>query len=104
VTFPAPHPRIGEIRIWDDGNEATIKVGNITHDHLNPYDETLTEEEIACRVTEGVILFLDLLFADRVVFWRHLSGHAGGWRVLEEWKKLPHLGDDIETCIWSRPL
>ena len=31
TVFPAVHPAVGDCSIWDEGDEATIGVGAITH-------------------------------------------------------------------------
>ena len=42
AVFPAQHPAVGELHIMDDGCEATVFVGEITHCHFNPYDSELS--------------------------------------------------------------
>lgn len=37
AVFPAVHPDAGAIRIWDDGDEDTVAIGDLTHSPLpNP--------------------------------------------------------------------
>lgn len=102
--FPAAHKEVGDVSIWDDGDEATVSIGEITHGHFNPYDETLTPEEIANRVTEEVVAFLKDLFADRVLLWKSLVGGAGGWSVLGHNNSLSLIDTDDLTYLWSGPV
>jgi hypothetical protein len=82
AVFPALDPEIGSVTIWDDGDEATVIIGKITHGHFNPYDESLSESERVRRVTEEVVGFLADLFSDRVLLWTEPSGRSGGWKML----------------------
>ncbi|MHC9539942.1 MAG: hypothetical protein AB9903_10520 [Vulcanimicrobiota bacterium] len=33
AVFPAAHPEVGDLTIYDDGEEATVCIGTITHGH-----------------------------------------------------------------------
>lgn len=101
--FPAIHPEVGDITIWDDGDEATIGIGEITHGHFNPYDDSFTSDQIAERVTEEVIEFLEDLFADRVLLWKSPDGRSGGWQVLGHGDDDPPRGDNLRY-LWSGPI
>jgi len=35
MTFPAAHPEVGDIQIYDDGDEITLLAGNFTHGHFS---------------------------------------------------------------------
>src|SRR5438094_4933911 len=99
--FPAAHEKVGDVTIWDDGNEATIGVGDITHGHFNPYDDTLTEQQTAERVTSDVVAFLTDLFADRVLLWKSPDGGSGGWRILGHDNRYSIMDADDLTYLWS---
>jgi hypothetical protein len=102
--FPAAHPDVGDVTIWDDGDEATVGISEITHGHFNPYDETLSEKQVAERVTSDVVEFLNDLFADRVLLWKSQDGRSGGWRILGHDNAYSIMdGDDI-TYLWSGPV
>jgi hypothetical protein len=64
--FPAADARVGDVHIWDDGDEATVAIGSLTHTHFNPYDQTLSPQRVAERVTEDVIQFLKDLSSGQV--------------------------------------
>jgi hypothetical protein len=103
AVFPAMHPEVGEVKIWDDGDEATIEIGRITHGHMNPYGASMSEDEVAREVTRQVVEFLEDLFTDRVLLWVSADGRSGGWKVLSDTVETsdPPRG----TCIfvWSGP-
>ena len=101
VTFPCCHPDVGDLQIFDDGDEATIALGRHTHSHFNPYDSSLTETELASTVTESVIAFLVDLFADRVLIWS-LPGHSGGWYMLPG--SSAHVPAGASAFLWSGPI
>lgn len=74
VTFPGP-PEVGDLQVWDDGDEATMAIGKLTHTHINgyenyPHDPKHSEEEVSKRVTQEVLQFLEDFFAERIVVWR----------------------------------
>ncbi len=101
ATFPAAHPVVGDLDIYDDGNEATVAIDDITHGHFNPHDPALSEKEIAARVTDDVLCFLEAMFADRVLLWK-VQGGAGGWMPLDR-KSDPMLPLDAQKYVWSGP-
>src|SRR6185295_18181831 len=80
--FPAIHPAVGNVSIWDEGEEATVAIGTITHGHFNPYDASIDDEQRAKLVAEDVVAFLEALFADRVLLWKSADGQSGGWQIL----------------------
>ena len=43
--FPGVQKQVGDVLIYDDGDEATVCVDNISHGHFNPYDETISQEQ-----------------------------------------------------------
>jgi hypothetical protein len=102
--FPAAHEEVGEVTIWDDGDEATVAIGDITHGHFNLYDENLAPEEIEKRVTEDVVGFLTDLFADRIILWKSPDGRSGGWRILGDDNRYSIMDSDDQTYLWSGPV
>ena len=74
VTFKGPEG-VGDLRVWDDGDEATVAIGTLTHTHLtgydsHPHDPGVPEGEVVERVTEEVLKFLEDFFAERIVVWK----------------------------------
>ena len=98
ATFPAQHPDVGDLIVLDDGSEATVLVGELTHGHFNSYEPSLSPDELAREVTESVLRFLDDLFADRVLLWT-IPGKSGGWETLTE--EPPHFPQGAQTFVWS---
>ncbi len=104
IIFPAAHPEVGDVRIWDDGDEVRVEIGDIAHGHFGSYDEFLTKRQHAECITRAVVDFLDALFSDRIILWKGLGG-IGGWREVpvkrsydRRWLPIGH------TYVWSKPL
>ncbi|HVX91577.1 MAG TPA: hypothetical protein VHC20_08310 [Candidatus Paceibacterota bacterium] len=101
ATFPAAHSTVGDLLILDDGEEATVVIGRHTHSHFNPYDATLSPDQLAQVVTDSVLQFLTDLFDDRVLIWS-VPGRSGGWTILpREPLRMP---PDADKFLWSGPL
>lgn len=78
VAFDGP-AEVGDLRVWDGGDEATVEIGKLTHTHFNgfdsfPRDPKVSGEEVAKRVTEEVLRFLEDFFAGRIVVWTEPGG------------------------------
>jgi len=106
VVFPALHPEVGDIEIYDDGSELTLIAGHFTHSHFSDYDNKSNDESEQAIVND-LIAFLERLFTNQVILWgSHNSG--GGWYnrdgtdcknpELESMKQVKQL------YVWSGPL
>jgi hypothetical protein len=104
ATLPAQCQALGELRICDDGDEATIYLTNATHGHFSCYDEKLTEAQREQQIAAKVVEFLQALLSDRVVVWRFLGGMAGGWRVLGSDEPVPGPSTGTQRFLWSREI
>ena len=104
VVFPAAHPDVGDVTIYDEGNEALVYVGNITHGHFGSDDPSRTDAAATEPVTEQVVRFLNDLFADRVLLWRQSGDGAGGWYLLGCDNSSPFMGADDSAYVWSGPV
>ncbi|MGC4005733.1 MAG: hypothetical protein QM811_22475 [Pirellulales bacterium] len=110
AVFPGIHPGIRGVSIYDDGDELTLCVDDLTHGHFNEYTEGLPEAEREQRIIENAVEFLEALFADKVVVWG--QQHMGGW-FRPEWGDagsntvIPIGGTGGETpvqeFVWSGP-
>ena len=100
--FPALHESVGDVEIWVDEVEATIGIGKITHSHFNPYDNSLSKAELACRITEDVVDFLTDLFSDQVQLWVAVNSSSGGWIRL--FGDPPKIRENAHNFLWSGPL
>ena len=106
AVFPAIHPDVGTISICDDGDELTVHAGNYTHTHFSNYDDELTEEQKAEKISDEVIEFLKDLFSDKIVLYRSY-GIFGGWYPREENEKKESKGifnNRRKEYVWSGPL
>jgi hypothetical protein len=101
ATFPAACEQVGDLLILDHHQEATVVIGNITHFHVNPYDQDLSDEQRFRWITEGIVEFLDALFADEVLVWCYSGGQGtGGWRYLDG--TIPNGAPvGVECFVWS---
>ena len=110
VRFPGIHPGIRGVSIYDDGDELTLCVDDLTHGHFNEYTEGLPEDEREQRIVENAVEFLEALFADKVVVWG--QQHMGGW-YRPEWgdggrNTVIQIGGTgsaapVQEFVWSGP-
>ncbi len=63
IRLPSGFAEIGELAIYDDGEEARVCITAITHNHF-PYEENLTSDILDQKVTEEIIAFLRAPFGD----------------------------------------
>jgi hypothetical protein len=112
VVSSTPHPvlklgsgctDVGDLAIYDDGQEATVSITEITHGHFGPNDENLTRDEIDAQVTEDVICFLHALFSDHVLLYRTPERNMGGWSIFEDAPNPDELVAGREYFLWSGP-
>lgn len=104
IFFPAAHAHVGDLVIADEGDEATVFVGRITHGHFGCYEEGLRPEDRERWVADQVADFVSALFEDRVLLWSALG--AGGWEVRNDIVvDAPASWLGIRSWfVWSRPL
>jgi hypothetical protein len=95
AVFPAAHPEVGEVTIFDDGDEVIVSIGEITHGHFGAYEAGLSQEQVHEAVTASVVAFLGDLFADKVVLWHVRPGGASGWYYPSEVPK----SADASGCL-----
>ena len=98
AVFPG-HPDVGDIEIYDDGDELTVVAGKFTHGHFSNYDQELGDDEKECEIVDAVVSFLTDLFADRVILWGSHSG-SGGWYYPEH---AGGAGQHEHEFVWSGP-
>jgi len=99
VVYPAEHPEVGDVEIFDHGGEITLVAGRFTHGHFSDYGSWSVEES-ARRIVEDVVSFLEDLFADRVVMWGSHEG-GGGWHGRDADPAWRVAGP---VYVWSGPL
>lgn len=101
AAFPGIHPGIRGVRIYDEGDELTVCVDDLTHGHFNEYTEGLVEAERVQRIVEQTVEFLEALFADKIVVWG--QQHMGGW-YRPEWRSaIGGTGSKgtVQEFVWS---
>jgi len=76
--FPGVHPGIRGVSVYDEGDELTVAVDDVTHGHFAEYEDALSVADREARVVNAVVDFLHKLFADRVAVWGRPDA-AGGW-------------------------
>lgn len=108
AVFPAAHPLVGQVRIFDRDSSADLAVGDIAYDHFfNPYDAERGTADAVQGIANDVVRFLVELFADRLLMWRSSDGRTRGWRERgEAGHSAPLVIDDreYELFVWSQPL
>jgi hypothetical protein len=79
VSFPAVHPGVGPVEVFDHGRELTVELGEFSHIHFSLYNygEDVADQARAEDLTDDVIDFLDKLFSDQIVMWRSPRGGRG---------------------------
>ncbi len=101
AAFPGLHPGIRRVAVYEEGDELTVVLDDLTHGHFSDYDYSGNEGEREQRIVDEVVEFLDDLFADRVAVWGEHSVGGGWYRVsVEE----PRFGRGRPAFLWSGPL
>jgi len=95
---------LSPLQICDDGEEASIYLGGITHGHLGCYDDDLTEDERLRKIADDVTDFVRDLLSDRIVAMSLLGGLAGGWRRLSADEALPARSIMKRQFVWSHAI
>ncbi len=103
AAFAAAQPSVGRVLVYDDGDEATVLIENVTHGHFNSYDEKLSDAQRDEMVTEDVIDFLKALFSDRVLLHCSPDKHGDGWTRLDLKVGPIELSPSFQYFLWSRP-
>ena len=104
ITFRFEHMQVGDLRVLEDGDEAIVEIGDITHGHFAHYDEAAGIEDRRKRVVNDVVEFLAALFEDRVLLWAHAENGSGGFEVLETPPDRMPPDRDVNWYVWSGPL
>jgi len=105
ATFPATHPEVGDLIIYDeDDEELIVEYGNFTHCHYGPHYGPFQDPAATPSGAPLAPLLSDLedLFADRLMMWGSHTASGGILRVGEEpnWLLPPY----DPFYVWSGPL
>lgn len=100
--FPAAHPEVGTVELYEDGEEIVAMVGRFTHAHF--FNEGgAADAQWRERVAEDVVKFLEELFADRIELFG--SPRSGGWRPRGARRGfVSRLLFGKASYVWSGPL
>jgi hypothetical protein len=101
--FPAIHPDVGNLELYDEGEEITFVVGNFTHIHFACYEAHLSPEAKAAQISADVVAFLDAIFSEQLEFWGSHSG-AGGTRPRDSQGRLSRFVFGRRAFVWSGPV
>ena len=104
ISLSSGSAEIGDLHIYDDGDQATVIITGITYGDFGVCDENLNTEEKEQIITEDVVSFLVTLFSDRVVLYRTSSKGIGGWAVIEQGVKDIEFVAGREYFVWSGPI
>lgn len=67
--MPEASSEVGELVVWNDGDELTVGVGKISHDHFPTWDfEGVPQAEQMQRASAGAIEWIEAIISDRVRF------------------------------------
>ena len=101
AVFPAAHDAVGDLTVLDDGDEATIFVGTITHLHFD--GDSSSKPNVDERITDEVVSFLAELFDDRILLWKSRSPAHDGAMPRSDAKNFSGIGSSDLTYVWSGP-
>jgi len=101
AVFPAMHPEVGGVEIYDDGSELTVVAGKFTHGHFSNYDDSLSDNQKDEEIAEAVVAFLDKLFADQIILW---GSHQGGGGWYNAGNEESDFSRNKKKYLWSGPL
>jgi hypothetical protein len=105
AVFPAMHSDIGDISIYDDGDELTVVFGNFTHSHFGNYEEKLSEAEKERQIAEEMVELLEDIFQDKILFYGSHQG-GGGWQGIEGKSRgfISKTFAGQKSYVWSGPV
>jgi hypothetical protein len=104
VVFPAKHPEVGELVIYDWDDQYVVFIGNFTHLHFGDWDTDWPAAERARSAAGEVVEYLRKVFADEVVFY---GNHRGGGDRPRSSKERGFLSKAVfgeRSYVWSGPL
>ena len=58
AAFPGLHPGIRQVAVYDDGDELTVALDDLTHGHFSDYDHSGMETDREQRIVDAVVEFL----------------------------------------------
>ena len=81
--IPEASPDVGELVVWNDGDELTVGVGKISHHHFSTWDfNGVPQSEQVQRASARAIEWIEAIISERVRFRVEYEGDrviAGSW-------------------------
>jgi hypothetical protein len=107
LKVPAKAAEIGDIVVYNDGDELTVAVGRIDHRHFEVYCATAsTEAERQLEVAREAVEWIEDIMAERVRF--RVEFEAGRVIASSSWYPAHHDGarwlsrtDEVREYTWS---
>jgi hypothetical protein len=100
IRFPAAHPEVGDIEIYDDGDELTVVYGHFTHCHYDAYGST--SDDWRLDAVNAVVVDLEALFSDRLRMW---GDHKSAGGIVREGDKPSRFwAPKGPFYVWSGPV
>jgi hypothetical protein len=101
AVIPGKCAAVGDLVIYDDGDELTVYYGNFTHCHYGPAQFTGSEADWDA-VTRALAGDLDALFSDQLILWGSHQSRGGIFRRGEVPTFGPAPGET--KYVWSGPV
>ncbi len=94
IKFAAAHPDVGDLTVYDDGEDLTIYVGDITHVHFGCYEDDWSEDRKRLAIVDDVSHFVREVITEEIELFK--TSFAGGFAPRGEGKGL--------VLVWTGPL
>ena len=107
VSFPPAHNGVGELKVFEYGNELIVEIGKIAHHQFDNLNPDATPEAAEQALAEQVAGFVEDVFADKYIFWCSPQRDAGGLKHIDffsENERSSFLDGDRIYFTWSGPL
>ncbi len=104
ASVDSPHPDVGTLAIFDDGDEYTLQLGRFTHCHFDPADDAGDDPE--GQVVHEIVDLMRGILNDEIEMFGNKSGTAGGFRA-RRGKPRPFWSRWLpgrRTFVWSGPI
>jgi hypothetical protein len=104
ATVPARCAEVGDLQIFDHGEEVIVHIGHVSHTHISAY-YTSSHEERVQSVADDLIEFVENLLSDRILFWAAGGETRQGGVVWGYTGVVPaSLPKNASVFLWSRRL
>jgi hypothetical protein len=102
AVIPAASKAVGDLTLLDDGDEVTLVLGDLTHDHFSVYDDSVSPEEAARRIAQQAVDFIQGFLDERRLLWVSPNGSSGFYEAPPAPVPLYVHADD-RIYAWSGP-